>query len=201
MVNRLLASGRPGHPDGPTPDPTDAHLFRMARSLLPPCPPALTLNVRVGFLFNHAHVHQMLHVAPILAALVELNGSLEIHAFVTGQDRAAFLESLLPASILARIHWHEIEPPPLARGLERLLGQSIPLERVGTLVRHRHRLAAMDALVVPETTSLQLKTRRSGRHYSCGLGTHPTPRPAPRSVECSPLPRNLPPPAVRPRRH
>lgn len=38
-----------------------------------------------------------------------------------------------------------------------LFGHAVPFERLGSLLRHRKKFAAMDALVVPETTSLILK--------------------------------------------
>jgi len=114
--------------------------------------------VRVGFLFNHNHRHQIPHGAPIVAALCRKeHPRLEIHVYVTGSDRANFLRRLLPQPITDRIFWHEIKAPLSARILERLVGRALPLERLGTLVRYRKCLAAMDALVVPETTSLFLK--------------------------------------------
>lgn len=114
-------------------------------------------SARVGFLFNHDHLHQIPHGVPILAALCKRNPALEIHVFVRGADRAAFLRRLLPAGIPGRIFWHDLKAPLIASILERLFGRAVPIERLGTLVRYRKCFAAMDALIVPETTSLFLK--------------------------------------------
>jgi hypothetical protein len=116
--------------------------------------------IKVGFLFNHDHLHQILHSAPILAALAEENPELELHAFVTGEDKAAFLRRILQdTAALRRTAFHTLEPPVIAKGVDWLLGGAAPMARIGTLFRYRKDLSAVDTLVVPETTSTLLKTR------------------------------------------
>jgi len=112
---------------------------------------------RVGFLFNHDHLHQIPHAAPILAALCNRGSALEVHVFITGRQQASFLRQLLPKETLNRIGWHELRPPWIARAMGWLLGHAVPFERLGSLFCHRRKFAAMDTLVVPETTSLILK--------------------------------------------
>ncbi|MFV0416323.1 MAG: hypothetical protein ACK5NG_08135 [Chthoniobacterales bacterium] len=117
---------------------------------------------RIGFLFNHDHLHQIPHGAPILAALIDEYPGLEAHVFVTGAKRAAFLKKLLPDSVLAKLQWHEISSSTWAVALDRLTGRAIPFERIGTLFKNRRTLIQMDVLVVPETTSLFLKEHFGG---------------------------------------
>lgn len=112
---------------------------------------------RVGFLFNHDHLHQIPHGAPIVTALCNSTSSLEIHVFVTGKEQARFLRHLLPSEILDRIDWHELKSPLFARTIDWLFGHAVPFERLGILFRYQKNFASMDALVVPETTSLFLK--------------------------------------------
>lgn len=113
--------------------------------------------MKIGFLFNHDHLHQIPHGAPILAALAQAFPRVEIHAFVRAGPHLAFLKTLLPHAVSESVRWHELRTSRLVRTMGRLTGQVAPLERMGALFNHRHEFAAMDALVVPETTSLMLK--------------------------------------------
>ncbi len=114
---------------------------------------------RIGFLYNHEQIHQIPHSAPILAELATLPGAFEIHAFLTDASQRDKLARFLPGDALRAIHLHLLPPSRVGAIIETFTGGALPLRRIGNLMRHRSRLAAMDILVVPETTSIFLKTR------------------------------------------
>ncbi|MFV0338348.1 MAG: hypothetical protein ACK5LK_08930 [Chthoniobacterales bacterium] len=139
------------------------------QSQFSPHPPSCKLPsppTRIGFLFNHDHLHQIPHGAPILAELATLadaHPEVELHAFASGSERLAFLKKLLPTELHPKLHWHEISSPFWALTLDRLSGRAIPFERIGTLFKNRRVLTGMNVMVVPETTSLFLKEHFGGK--------------------------------------
>ncbi|WP_417449467.1 hypothetical protein [Kordiimonas sp.] len=140
---------------------------QAAHTVAPPtatrCPRPAMQQPNIGFLFNHEQGHQLAHSAPILAALATREDQLaQLHAFVSSPARQRELKALIPAPAWRNITVHNIAPPTTARWAEALTGGAVPLQRIGSLVKHRALLKSMDVLVAPETTCTLLKT-----HLGC----------------------------------
>lgn len=113
---------------------------------------------RLGFLFNHEQSHQIPHVAPIINAATEICSSVVADVFVNDFSQMRFIQSFITGTGGSRISFHLIPFTPASKVMEYLTGKAIPLRRLMALYKHRTDFADLDALVVPETTSLFLKT-------------------------------------------
>lgn len=115
--------------------------------------------MKIGFLFLHEAPHQIAHSLPIALSLSNLRPDIEVQILFApgeGMERIAALAGVTP-------HRCTLVPLRLGsqvlRATERLSGNSIPLGRIALLRANLDRFRALDALVVPEKTSLLLKTR------------------------------------------
>lgn len=114
--------------------------------------------MRIGFLFNHEGAHQVAHGLPVARALTALRPEAEVTVFVAAgaaEDEARRLApELSAAGRIVRLR----DAGPLPRAMNRLSGGSIPADRVDRLRLNRALLAPLDAIVVPEKTSLLLRS-------------------------------------------
>lgn len=115
--------------------------------------------MRIGFLLNHDGAHQVGHALPVALALASTNPDVEISVFVSQgaaerETRRVIAESGRSISITTLR-----ESGFLGKVVSALSRDSLPGRRVSTLSRNRALFANLDALVVPEKTSLLLKTR------------------------------------------
>lgn len=114
--------------------------------------------MHIGFLFNHHGGHQVAHALPVALALLRRGTKARVSVLVSegseGEVRriAATVPGPVPEIIRLR------PPSALARAANRASGRSIPADIVSTLHRNLDRFRALDALVVPEKTSLMLKS-------------------------------------------
>ncbi len=115
--------------------------------------------MRVGFLFLHEAPHQVAHSLPVALCLSTLRPDIEVEIFYLAGDGEAALAAIIRAQphncILTRLEVRSVA----ARLGERLLGNSVPLGRIALLRENVARFRGLAALVVPEKTSLLLKTR------------------------------------------
>ncbi|WP_404478748.1 hypothetical protein [Novosphingobium sp. BL-52-GroH] len=115
--------------------------------------------MRIGFLFNHDQIHQVAHSLPIALALVEIGFGGEIVVATTNAALAAEVRRIGGAHIGTAIEHVELQPSPLSRRMDAVLGKVVP---AGKLLIYRDNLAffrSLDVLVVAEKTSLILKKR------------------------------------------
>ena len=119
-------------------------------------------SLRIGFLFNHDHIHQVAHSAPIAFELARSFHDVEVELLVatdalSNAVRALAGEVLPPRCAIDRLNAHG----PLA-WIDPLIGRWLSFRRLAVLEPNAARLDAFDALVVPEKTTLRLRT-----HYGC----------------------------------
>lgn len=114
--------------------------------------------MRIGFLFNHHGGHQVAHALPVALQLRRQNRHAEVSVLVSeGSERE--VRRLVdahdgPAPEIVRLR----PPSALARAANRASGHAIPADIVSSLHRNLDRFRKLDALVVPEKTSLLLKS-------------------------------------------
>ncbi len=115
-----------------------------------------TRTRRIGFLFNHDELHQVAHIAPIIAALQRRAPAASVEVITSSERQAeavgAFLDPALPRPV-----FHPIRPHAGTRLAEKMLGNVVPLNRLSSLKRNAGLFRQFDALVVPETTTTFLK--------------------------------------------
>lgn len=118
---------------------------------------------RVGFLFNHEHLHQIAHSAPIAFELARANAGVEVLLLATSSAQLKHLQQMAEAYPGLRCEFRLLTLPPLASRLARGLDAVAPVTRVAMLLANRSLFASLDVLVVPEKTSLLLR-KRFGLH-------------------------------------
>ncbi len=116
--------------------------------------------VQIGFLFNHYADHQVLHGAPIAFELSRLGPQQFVGTLIAGcEETARLLERiahLYPGHACRIVLAHV---PVLERLMDMLLGRYVFVRKRAVLKHNRALFAQLDALVVPEMNSVQLKTR------------------------------------------
>jgi len=123
-------------------------------------PARTTPNVRVhcGFLFNHDQLHQMAHSAPIAFELMRMSSSIRVSLFATTQAQLDYLEKALLRNGLPLDGLHLISLPVWLQGVAGMIDTAIPFSRVLTLLVNREAFRDLEVLVVPEKTSLLLRS-------------------------------------------
>ena len=114
---------------------------------------------RIGFLFNHEHLHQIAHSAPIAFELGRARPELSITLLASDARQLDYLRQLAQAYPGARLEFCLLSLNPLLAPLRRGLDKLLPFTRLMTLWAHRTTFGALDVLVVPEKTSLILRRR------------------------------------------
>ena len=115
--------------------------------------------MRVGFLFNHDQVHQVAHGIPIALALARKRTGAEIIICTTSNRLSQEVRLLAGPAIDRDVRLVELKlGRPLTRGMDAIAGRLIPSAK---LLIYRDCLdffRTLDVLVVPEKTSLILKS-------------------------------------------
>ncbi len=118
--------------------------------------------IRCGFLFNHDHLHQMAHSAPIAFELMRRRPQLRVSLLASSVGQFEYLRRALAHYDLPSDELHLLRLPLGLCGLAKILDPLLPFSRVVTLLANRSRFRELDLLVVPEKTSLLLRSH-------CGL--------------------------------
>lgn len=120
--------------------------------------PAPTVTSRCGFLFNHDHLHQIAHSAPIAFELSRLNPALEVTLFATSPAQLDYLRQLALGFPGERCRYQLLSLHGALAVFAPLLDKLMPYRRVAMLLANRAAFAVLDVLVVPEKTSLLLRS-------------------------------------------
>ncbi len=112
---------------------------------------------RVGFLLNHDAVHQVMHSIPAAFELALHHADIEITILTSTADEAAAVATIAAEYPDTSCVYDTIAPPSYIRLFDTLTGSTLPVKRLGVLWHHRKLFRTLDALVVPEKTSLLLK--------------------------------------------
>ncbi len=118
----------------------------------------------IGFLFNHEHLHQIAHSAPIAFELGRLRPDLTVTLLASDPRQLDYLRELAKDYPGSRLDFRLLTLNPWLAGFRRRLDQIAPFTRLMTLWAHRKTFAALDVLVVPEKTSLILRRRFGVKH-------------------------------------
>jgi len=121
-------------------------------------------EVKIGFLFNHDHLHQIAHSAPIAFELGRASTGQPVVLLASDQRQFDYLQRLASAYPGTRVEYRLLGLDDGLRGVGRHLDRLLPFTRLMTLWRHRGAFRDMDVLVVPEKTSLILRSRFGLKH-------------------------------------
>lgn len=114
--------------------------------------------MKVGFLFNHDALHQIGHTAPIIAQIATFP-DVQVHVLTSSPEQQARVRDVIGSEVAARVTFVSLDIGALAGALDAGLRWIAPFRRVAVLRESLPAFAALDVLVVPETTSLLLRDR------------------------------------------
>lgn len=115
-------------------------------------------DARVGFLFNHDHLHQIAHSAPIAFELSRRNPQLNVILLASTTAQLDYLREMSQRFPGAQCQYQLLRLPTALRLPALALDPLMPYTRVATLLANRAQFAELDVLVVPEKTSLLLRS-------------------------------------------
>lgn len=111
----------------------------------------------IGFLFNHDTDHQVRHLAPMVPALAALGADVKISVMATTRDQLEVARTIIGNQVPC--YFHLLNVPSIIELLDRAFKKIAPFKRVAALKSNLDFFRNLDALVVPERTSLMLKDR------------------------------------------
>lgn len=113
--------------------------------------------IRIGFLLNHDAAHQVMHSIPIAFELARRYPDISVIIISTTAAEEEAVADIAADYPDAPCEFARAEAPAYARHFDRLTGHALLAKRFGVLWRHRKLFRSLDALVVPDKTSLVLK--------------------------------------------
>ncbi len=116
------------------------------------------MSIKIGFLFNHEQIHQVLHSAPVAFEMSRLHPDMDVRLIVSSDAQDEVLHQLAGKYPGHRCRWIRLGLPRRLGWFVALLSGAIPVKKVAILKFNADQLQDLDALVVTEKTSLLLKT-------------------------------------------
>ncbi len=114
--------------------------------------------IRIGFLLNHDAAHQVQHCIPTAYELARRHPEVSIVIISTTEAEAEAVAGIAADYPDASCQVEIAEPPGYASLFDKVTGHALLAKRFGVLWRHRDLFRSLDALVVPDKTSLVLKS-------------------------------------------
>jgi hypothetical protein len=115
-----------------------------------------------GFLFNHDQLHQIAHSAPIAFELIRHTRQLDVTLLASSPAQFDYLQRAAAHYGLAYADIRLLRLPAWLRPIARVLDAIMPFSRIAMLLANLPIFRSLDLLVVPEKTSLLLRSH-------CGL--------------------------------
>ncbi|MEX2353604.1 MAG: hypothetical protein WD709_05410, partial [Gammaproteobacteria bacterium] len=114
---------------------------------------------RVGFLFNHEHLHQISHSATVGFVLSTLSPAVEVILIASSAAQLDYLQTLARDYPDHNCKFRLITLSPLLKTIGTVIDKALPFTKVMMLRQNLEVFREQDALVVPEKTSLLLRSR------------------------------------------
>ncbi len=114
------------------------------------------MTKRIGFLFNHEAIHQVSHLAPMIPAFARRALDAHIDIIASSFEQLKVIQSII--GHVPGCKYHLLDMPASSGHLNQILSKAGPWKRYATLKHNLDLFRSLDALIVPERTSLLLKT-------------------------------------------
>lgn len=129
-------------------------------------------RLKVAFLYNHEVPHQVAHTAPVLREILVRHPDIDVSVLTSTPEQKAIVESGLSSDLAAKTEFIELETTKSDRGLRRAANSVAPARRISVLQENLETLGQFDVFVVPESTSLMMKTQFGLDHLKFILTHH-----------------------------
>ncbi|RKQ71548.1 CDP-glycerol:poly(glycerophosphate) glycerophosphotransferase [Litorimonas taeanensis] len=129
-------------------------------------------QLKIGFIYNHEVPHQVAHTAPILKEMLVRHPHLNIDVLTSTEDQKELVCSGLGPELSRRTNFVDLDVSKIDKGIVRAANAVAPARRVLVLKHNLELLSSYDVFVVPESTSLLLKTQFGLNHLKFVLTHH-----------------------------
>lgn len=129
-------------------------------------------RLKVAFLYNHEVPHQVAHTAPVLREMLIRHPDVDVTVLTSTAEQKHIVLSGLGPDLAARTIFIDLETSKSDRGLRRVANSVAPARRISVLQENLDTLAKFDVFIVPESTSLMLKTQFGLDHLKFILTHH-----------------------------
>lgn len=129
-------------------------------------------SLRVGFIYNHEVPHQVAHTAPILKELLLRYPSLDIDVLTSTEEQKNLVKSGLGTELSKQTRFIDLEVGKADRGVLKAANAVAPARRISILKNNIEIFREYDVFVVPESTSLILKSQFGLDHLKFILTHH-----------------------------
>ncbi|NNE39245.1 MAG: hypothetical protein HKN08_13140 [Gammaproteobacteria bacterium] len=128
--------------------------------------------MKVGFLFNHEQLHQIPHAISIAYELSNLEKDIEVLIITSSERQFSYIKEFENNYPDHHCDYVEISMPGYIKTICSLFDRALPVSKIIMLKRNLSVFEQLDALVVPEKTSLLLKSHFGLTHLKYILTTH-----------------------------
>lgn len=128
--------------------------------------------LKLAFLYNHEVPHQVAHTAPVLREMLIRHPDIDVTVLTSTAEQKDIVLSGLGPDLAARTVFIDLDTTKSDRGLRRAANSVAPARRVSVLQENLHTLAKFDVFIVPESTSLLMKTQFGLEHLKFILTHH-----------------------------
>ena len=129
-------------------------------------------RLRVGFLYNHEVPHQVAHTAPILKQLLLQHPRIDVAVLTSTSEQKSLVLSGLGPGLARRVPFIDLATDKADSGLRKAANAVAPARRLSVLQDNLDVFRDFDVLVVPESTSLMLRSRFGLDHLKFILTHH-----------------------------
>ena len=124
----------------------------------------MTAPIKVAFLYNHEAGHQARHSAVVIPALIAKYPAIEITVLATSDALLEIVRGICGGDVGGRCRFVKLNVPAWHKPIARLLDPVLPFSRLDNLYSNRTLIAAFDAVIVTEGTSLFLRKLQGLEH-------------------------------------
>lgn len=130
------------------------------------------MPLKLAFLYNHEVPHQVAHTAPVLREMLIRHSDIDVTVLTSTPEQKDIVLSGLGPELSARTQFIDLETRKSDSGLRKAANAVVPARRVSVLQENLDTLGKFDVFIVPESTSLMLKTQFGLDHLKFILTHH-----------------------------
>lgn len=114
--------------------------------------------MKVGFLFNHEQLHQIPHAITVAYELSQLANDFDVKIITSSDRQLNYIKKFEVDYPEHNCSYEEISMPDYLKTFYSIFDRALPISKIAMLKRNLSIFETLDALVVPEKTSLLLKS-------------------------------------------